>query len=144
VALAGCGGEETATTPTPQADDFITEANMICAETESAAEQYNDEIESAGLHSPESARYLRRAAAAERRGLERLREVTPPQEDAARYQDFLRSYEVNLVKLEQVAASIESGDTDEAQRIEEDVNASTDDESNPLAAELGIDDCASG
>ena len=142
--LAACGGEESATTPTPQADDFVAEANTVCADTEAAAERFNDEIEEAGLHSPEAVLFLRRAAAAKRRGLEQLQQVTPPEEDAEPYMEFLRSYEVNLVKLEAVAASVERGDLDEAQRIEEDINASTDDESDPLAAELGIDDCASG
>ena len=122
----------------------MTSANEICIETETAAEQYNEEIEEAGLHSPESARYLRLAAAAKRRGLEQLQDVPPPQEDVERFQEFLRAYEVDLVKLEEVAEAIERGDVEEARRIEEDVNASTDELSDPLAAELGIDDCASG
>ena len=145
VALApGCGGDESPTTPEPQADEFVSAANEACAETESAAEQYNEEIESVGLHSPESVRYLRRAAAARRRGLAELRMVKPPEADAAEYEEFLRAYEVNLVKLELVATTIEQGDVEEAQRIEEDVNRSTEEESDPLAAELGIDECASG
>lgn len=146
LALAGsaCGGEESPTTPTPDVDDFVAEANEICVETEGAAELYNDEIESAGLHSPESVRYLRRAAEARRRGLTRLREVEPPSKDVAEYEEFVRIYEVNLVKLEQVAAAIEGRDVDEARRIEEDVNVSIEEQSDPLAAELGIDECASG
>jgi hypothetical protein len=144
VLLTACGGGEDATTPTPETDDFVLAANMVCADSAAAAERYNDEIEQAGLHSPEAVRYLQRAAAAKRKGLERLRQVAPPEEDAERYAEFLRSYEVNLVKLEQVAASIQSGDLEEAQRIEEDINASTEEETDPLAAELGIDDCATG
>jgi len=144
VTLQACGGDETATTPTERADDFIEQANEICTETEQAAEAFNDEIEDAGLHSTESVHYLRRAAAVRRRGLEQLQQVTPPDEDATSYQEFLRDYEVDLVKLEAVADSIEAGDLDEAQRIEEDINTSTDDQINPLAAELGIDDCAAG
>jgi hypothetical protein len=154
LALFGCGDDDGPanpepetnefTTPEPESDDFVAEANEICIATEDAAELYNDEIESAGLHSPESVRYLRRAAAARRRGLAELQAVRPPEEDAAAYAEFLRAYEVNLVKLEDVADSIERGDVDEARRIEEEVNLSTEEESDPLAAELGIDECASG
>jgi hypothetical protein len=144
VVLPACGGGESATTPTPEEDDFVAAANMICTDSEAAAEPYKDEIEQVGLHSPEAVRHLQRATAAKREGLERLRQVMPPEDDAERYAEFLRSYEMNLVKLEQVAASIESGNLGEAQRIEEDINASTEDETDPLAAELGIDDCASG
>lgn len=141
--LAACGGEESPTSPTPRADDFVSGANQICSETEQAAEAYNDQIESAGLHSPESVPYLRRAAAERRRGLERLRDVSPPDDDAADYQAFLRDYEVNLVKLEQVADSIQQGNIDQARQIEDDVNASIAEQTDPLAAKLGIDDCAS-
>ena len=154
LALFACGDDDGSsdpttttgefTTPEPAVEDFVAEANEICTDTEHAAELFSDEIESAGLHSPESVRYLRRAAAARQRGLTELRAVRPPEEDAADYEEFLRAYEVNLVKLEAVAAAIERGDVDEARRIEEDVNVSTEEQSDPLAAELGIDDCASG
>lgn len=70
--------------------------------------------------------------------------MRPPEEDAAEYEEFLRAYEVNLVKLEAVAAAVERGDVEEARRIEEDVNLSIEEQSDPLAAELGIDECASG
>jgi hypothetical protein len=144
MALAACGGEESATTPMPEQDTFVERANEVCADTEKAAERFNEEIEDVGLHSPEAARYLTRAAAAKRKGLEQLRGITPPAEDAEDYVEFLRAYEVNLVKLEQVAALIRAGDAEQAQRIEEDINASTEEQSDPLAAKLGIDDCASG
>lgn len=154
LALVGCGDDDGGsdperdptefTTPEPDAEAFVGEANEICAETEEAAQLFNDEIEEAGLHSPESVRYLRRAADARRRGLERLRQVQPAPADAEAYREFLRIYEVNLVKLEGVAAAIERGDVEEAQRIEEDVNVSTEEQSDPLAIELGIDECASG
>jgi len=145
VVLAACGGDEPATTPTPLEDTFVARANDICAETESATDMLGDQIESAGLHSPESVRYLKAAAAAERSGLDQLRRLTPPSSgDPARYEEFLRSYEENVVKLEQLAALIKSGAVDDARSLEEDINTSIDDVSNPLAAELGIDDCASG
>ena len=154
LALVACGdegsssgsdsGDEEFTTPEPSAEAFVAEANEICAGTERAAEQETEAIEEAGLHSPESAGHLRRAAATQAQGLKKLRALNPPEEDAGDYQEFIRSYEVNVVKLEAVAAAIESGDTEEAQRIEEDINASTEELTDPLAAELGIDDCASG
>jgi hypothetical protein len=151
-ALAGCDGDDGSsgaetnefTAPSPSADEFVAAANEICTETEKAAELYNEEIEQEGLHSPESVRYLRRAASARERGLTRLRELTPTPEDAEEFEEFLRAYEVNLVKLEVVTAAIERGDVEEAQTVEEDINASTEEESDPLAAELGIDECASG
>ena len=119
-------------------------ANSICADAEAAAERFSDEIEEAGLHSAEAVRFLERAAVVRREGLERLQQVTPPEKDTEEWAEFLRAHEVNLVKLEQVAASIESGNLEEAQRIEEDINDSIDEQTDPLAAELGIDDCASG
>jgi hypothetical protein len=47
------------------------------------------------------------------------------------------------VKLEQVADSIQQGNIDQARQIEDDVNASIAEQTDPLAAKLGIDDCAS-
>ena len=130
--LAACGGGGDRLSR----DEFASQGNRICEKFEAKI----DELENP-RSLPELRAYVDQARPIFEEGVADLRELEPPEDLQDRYDDFLETADAAVARLDELSAAAEDGDQEAVQRIA-DRAAQEDRESDRIARELGLDDCA--
>jgi hypothetical protein len=132
LAAVGCGGSGDRLSQ----QEFAQEANSICREFEQKVD---------ALGEPENLDDLEgfsdRAAEIFRDGSDELRALEPPEELEDDYDRLVDIIDDALEDFERLGEAAKGGDQDELARIGEEIDAK-DEESDRLARELRLDDCA--
>jgi hypothetical protein len=130
---AGCGGDGDGLSR----EELVSEADTICAEYEA---------ELAELAEPESLadfeRLVQDAKPIVENGIENLRALDPPEDLEDEFDEWISRNEENVAAIDELQEAVV--DRDE-QRIEEIVRQidENEQEADELAAEIGLEDCAS-
>ena len=136
VLLAGCtgGGGEPEVRLT--ADDWMRQADRICAEYEGRLDRLAQADDLEGL-----ARMAAEAEPIAEEGLDALRRLEPPEELEERADEWLARNAENVRAIGELRAAAEAGDET---RVQELASAAVDNEAaaDRLASELGLEDCA--
>ena len=116
--------------------ELATEANAICQEFDQKIEALGaptsiDDIES----------FADRSAEIARDGRDELADLNPPEELEADYDRLLETLDEAIENIERIGEAAADGDEAEVGRIAEEGEAK-DEDSDRLARELGLDDCA--
>ena len=136
--LAGCGGNGGGGALTK--DEFVQEADAICADVEGKLEDTQAELESATTPE-ELAQAIDESIPAVRDGVDRLRGLEPPDDLQAQVDEWLELTERNLGRLEDLRDAAEQGDQRALQEIATEAEAD-EERADGVAREIGLDDCA--
>jgi hypothetical protein len=135
--LAACGGGDGSGERLSE-EEFREQANAICTD-------YNEQI--AGLGSPTSPEdipdYVERGIPIIEEGIAELRELNPPEEMADDFDKMLDETEKAIPAARQLS---EAAADQDAEAVQEAISLGqeADAESDRIARELGLDECASG
>jgi hypothetical protein len=135
IAVAGCGGGGGDDRLTK--DELMKQANAVCADYAGQLKALGDPPQTlSGL-----ATYARSAHGALADDLARLRKLHPPAELQAKYDTWLAAGDRALERIDELGKAAAKGDQIEIQRL---VNAAKteDEQSDRLATELGMAECA--
>jgi hypothetical protein len=132
MAAAGCGGGGDRLTQ----EEFASQANAICQDFEQkiddlGAPENLDDIEG----------FADEAAEIAGDGRDELAGLNPPEDLEADYARLLETLDEAIENIERIGDAAADGDEAEVQRIAEEGEAE-DEDSDRLARELGLDDCA--
>src|SRR5688500_522346 len=132
MAAAGCGGGGDRLTQ----EEFASQANAICQDFEQkiddlGAPENLDDIEG----------FADEAAEIAGDGRDELADLNPPEDLEADYDRLLETLDEAIENIERIGDAAADGDEAEVQRIAEEGEAE-DEDSDRLARELGLDDCA--
>ena len=132
VAAAGCGGGGDRLTR----EEFASQANAICQDFEQRISDL-DEPENIG----DVENFADEAAEIASDGRDELGDLNPPEELEGDYDRLLESLDEAIEDIGRLGDAAADGDEAEVQRIAEEGEAK-DEESDELARELGLGDCA--
>jgi hypothetical protein len=132
--LVACGDDEDTTTTDPTAA-FIAEADGICTELNSQADEFND-FETLS----ELADNVRQAMPVIDDGLARLEALEPPDELASEYDDFLATIEDQAVLIERVGEAAADGNLAEVRRLATEIQE-IDARQREIGASIGFQEC---
>jgi hypothetical protein len=132
LAATGCGGDGDRLTR----EEFASQANAICQDFEQkiddlGAPENLDDIEG----------FADDAAEIAGDGRDELADLNPPEELEADYDRLLETLDEAIENIERIGEAAADGDEAEVGRIAEEGEAK-DEDSDRLARELGLDDCA--
>ncbi|HYY76887.1 MAG TPA: hypothetical protein VE644_11260 [Gaiellaceae bacterium] len=135
---AGCGGDGG---DRLSREELVSEADAICAE-------YEAELEAAleGLAEPESLedfqRLVQDAKPIVENGIESLRGLEPPEDLEDEYDEWIARNEENVDAIDELQAAVAEQDQQRIQEIVQRLDQN-EQEADELAAEIGLQDCAS-
>ena len=132
VAAAGCGGGDDRLTR----EEFASRANAICQDFE---QRISDLDEPQNIGDVED--FADDAAEIAADGRDELADLNPPEELEEDYDRLLESLDEAIDDIGRLGDAAADGDEAEVQEIAEEGEAK-DEESDKLARELGLDDCA--
>jgi len=147
--LAGCGGGDDGGGSDdgggPSKEDFIAQANEICAEGEKKLQEFTpDEPVEQGASAEELrdtvANELEKAAEAYDPYLERLRELDPPDDLADGWTSFMEGIEDAFGKIGELADATRENDSAKLQELSQQFTEIAQD-TRPFAEQNGLDDC---
>jgi epoxyqueuosine reductase QueG len=128
---AGCGGDGLSR------EELVSEADTICAEYEA---------ELAELAEPESLadfeRLVQDAKPIVENGIESLRGLEPPEDLEDEYDEWIARNEENVDAIDELQAAVAEQDQQRIQEIVQQLDQN-EQEADELAAEIGLQDCAS-
>ena len=131
---AGCGGDGG---DRLSREELVSEADAICAE-------YEAELE--GLAEPESLedfqRLVQDAKPIVEDGIESLRGLEPPEDLEDEYDEWIARNEENVDAIDELQAAVAEQDQQRIQEIVQQLDQN-EQEADELAAEIGLQDCAS-
>jgi hypothetical protein len=133
-AVAGCGGGDGNDRLTK--DELVQKADAVCAD-------YERKVQALGEPQtlPDLATYARAARAALAHGLDELRELEPPAELETKYETWVNTGERTLERIDELETAAAKGNQIEIRRLI-DASSREDEESDRLATELGMSECA--
>ncbi len=130
---AGCGGGGDRLSR----DELVSEADAICAD-------YEAELE--GLAEPESLadfeRLVQDAKPIVETGVEELRALEPPEDLEEEYDEWISQNEENVESLDDLQAAVAERDEQRVQEVVQGLDQN-EQEADELAAEIGLEECAS-
>jgi hypothetical protein len=130
---AGCGGDGDRLTR----EELVSEADAICAD-------YEGELE--GLAEPETLadfeRLVQDAKPIVENGIESLRALDPPEDLDDEFEEWISRNEENVDAIEDLQEAVADRDEQRIQEIVRQVDEN-EQEADELAAEIGLEDCAS-
>lgn len=142
--IAGCGGgdDDTTTTvaeapPALSAEEFRDQANAVCADISARTDEIDFPETPEGI-----ADALDQVRDAQDEGVDRLRDITPPEEFEAEWEEAIGLQEELVAAVGDAVDRIEAGDDPETVFIE--LSGATEEQSERLdeiAADLGLDEC---
>jgi hypothetical protein len=134
LAVAGCGGDD--------GNDRLTKAELV-QQADAVCVEYARKVKALG--DPQTltdlSTYARSAHQALANGLDELRKLRPPAELQTRYDTWVAAGERALGRIDELQKAAAKGDQTEIRRL---VDAATreDAQSDRLASQLGMTDCA--
>jgi len=146
IAIAGCGGDDDTTdtgatgasgasgTALTQ-EEFVSQANAICADANSQVEALQapgNDIQSAGD-------YASQVVDISAPLIEQMAALVPPADLQAQFDDYVQSVRDQSDLAQQLADAADAGDTQQAQSIAQQLQAADND---PQAKALGLTECA--
>jgi len=150
LAIGGCGGDDDGSSPggsNPPAEkrltktEYVAQANRICKDTEIAQETFDDRIDKLDRGDlPAAAPILEDALETTREGYDRLKALSPPAADQAQVDAYLAAVQRLLTSLDKLTAAARDDDRAAGRRAVAE-GEKHDDEQEPLAERLGIDNC---
>ena len=118
-------------------EELVSEADTICAE-------YEGELDR--LAAPESIEDFQRLVQDARPivegGIEELRALEPPEELEEQYEEWISRNEENLDAIDELEAAVTERDEQRVQEVIQELDRN-EREADELAADIGLDDCAS-
>jgi hypothetical protein len=130
---AGCGGDGDRLTR----EELVSEADAICAD-------YEGELE--GLAEPETLadfeRLVQDAKPIVENGIESLRALDPPEDLDDEFEEWISRNEENVDAIEDLQEAVADRDEQRIQEIVRQIDEN-EQEADELAAEIGLEDCAS-
>ena len=144
---AACGGGDGGGGERLSSAELVEQANRICADYDQRVEniqaKYAGRI--TGFEDEKSLDALEEFAAESRsevaEGLEKLRELEPPEDVEERYDEWLATGDETLERIEELEEAAAGGDSGEVAKVIQQAGES-ERESDRLAAELGLTECA--
>jgi hypothetical protein len=137
--VAGCGGDESAST-----GDFVADANKICREGEAkiqeVAKEQQETAESLEEQRKVVADTLERTAEAYQPYMERLRALDPPSDLEENWTSFLDGVERAFDKIPELADATRDGDQKRLTELSEEFTQIARD-TRPFAEDNRLDDC---
>lgn len=130
----GCGGDGGERL---SREELVSQADAICAEYEAELDE---------LAEPESLadfeRLVEDAKPIVENGIEGLRGLEPPEDLEDEYDEWLARNEENVETIDDLQAAVAERDEQRIQEIVQELDAN-EQEADELAAEIGLEDCAS-
>jgi hypothetical protein len=131
VLAAACGGDDGLSR-----EEFVSEADAICQEFE----QRVDDVEQP--QSPDDVeRYVDEVRPVIEDGLNELEGLQPPEELEEQWNELVASNDEGLEALDDLRQAAANGDVERIQEISEEASR-RDDESDRIAREIGLQECA--
>jgi uncharacterized protein Yka (UPF0111/DUF47 family) len=131
---AGCGGDGLSR------EELVSEADTICAEYEAEL------AELAELAEPESLadfeRLVQDAKPIVENGIENLRALDPPEDLEDEFDEWISRNEENVAAIDELQEAVVDRDEQRIQEIVRQIDEN-EQEADELAAEIGLEDCAS-
>lgn len=114
LAFAACGDDDDDSGP-PSRDEFIAQADAICADFQELDEGISADLEAA-RDGQEQAEVLRRAVAEAEQSIDDLDALEAPEDGSEQFESYLAAMRDQIAAFDQAADQLEAGDVAAAQR----------------------------
>ncbi len=142
--FAGCGGSDSDSGGALSKEDFIAQADEICAESDAASDAFGEDFEAAygAGDFDAAAELIEEADATTSEATDEIKALEPPEEDQATVDELFELTDQQEALVPDLIEAVRAGDNAAVTEVADEAEA-LDTQTNAIADEYGFVDCGS-